>query len=136
MKYFLTALLLASGCSSTPPASIRTDISGKWGWVGTLPDSCGVNAEHYAFSEDGRELLLTREEPIDFGGKQLSEFHYEILAESRRIMRMRILGEYRRTSSGQPVVWDLVLKSRNRFCWHRTDWQSQTCTSDILRCDE
>ena len=35
---------------------------------------------------------------------------------------------------GQPVVWDLVLRSPNRFAWHRTDWESWATTRDLRRC--
>jgi len=60
---------------------------------------------------------------------------YQVLSESPDSLRMRIVGETRRTHAGEPVVWDLVLLSRDSYCWHRTDWPSQGCTGRVLRCN-
>ncbi len=45
-----------------------------------------------------------------------------------------IVGETRLTDAGEPVVWDLVLKSEDSFCWDRTDWEQGGCTKNNARC--
>ena len=42
--------------------------------------------------------------------------------------------ETRRTSSGEPVVWDLVITAPDVYQWHRTDWPENGLTRAIIRC--
>jgi hypothetical protein len=59
---------------------------------------------------------------------------YDIQEVSRRHVRGRIRGETRRTDAGEPVVWDLVLTSRDEYRWHRTDWPPGSDTKSVRRC--
>ena len=69
-------------------------------------------------------------------GKLDSVAVYDIQAATRTWIRGAIRGETRLTAEGRPVVWDLVLRSADRYAWHRTDWFQGGYTREIERCSD
>lgn len=59
---------------------------------------------------------------------------YDILSLTPSRLRGAIRGEDRRTDSGVPVVWDLVMFGPDEYHWHRTDWSAWQFTPGIVRC--
>ena len=108
--------------------------AGTWDWAGA--DSFCVRDPHtIAFSSDQRVLVLTHKLPwTDSSGVEHRVAEYDIQQSSRRHVRGRIRGETRRTEAGEPVVWDLVLTSRDEYRWHRTDWPKGGYTKPVRRC--
>jgi hypothetical protein len=130
----IVVMFVLHGCSMHSSPSIRKDIPGTWGWE-SIPDGCGAAAQTMRFSEDRNRMFLSSKAPMEVGGSQVNEVEYQILNELTTVMRMRITGESRKTESGKSVVWDLVLKDKDTFCWRRTDWSASGCTANLKRCE-
>src|SRR5438034_11527249 len=61
---------------------------------------------------------------------------YDVQAHTQSWIRGAIRGEKRLTADRHPVVWDLVLRSPDRYAWHRTDWVLGGYTAEIARCPD
>jgi len=103
--------------------------------------TCLGNRHTISFSPDRKDMLLTFEQPVDSAASQ-RVFRYRITAAGSGILpdlpfviRAKMEGETRKTDSGEPVVWDLVMATENRYHWHRTDWPGVGVTGAIVRCD-
>jgi hypothetical protein len=80
-------------------------------------------------------MTITSSEPYEgFQGKLDSVAVYDILEHTQGWIRGAIRGETRLTAQGEPAVWDLVLRSPDRYAWHRTDWVRGGLTQEIHRC--
>lgn len=117
-----------------PDADIYAVVAGTWDWTGA--DSLCVRDPHtIAFSPDRQLMVLTHRLPwTDSAGVEHRVAEYDIHEVSRRHVRGLIRGETRRTGTGEPVVWDLVLTSRDAYRWHRTDWLEGAYTAPVRRC--
>jgi hypothetical protein len=81
--------------------------------------------------QSGNEL---RGEPArSWDGKDRSTAHYRV-EQLQPVLRLSLIGEMRRTDDGERVVWDLVMISRDEYCWHRADWPEGKCTGSVERC--
>ena len=121
--------------SSIQPPSVRADLPGRWDWVQASP-RCGDTGGEYSFSADGRQLLVHVPAGVWFGTEPAGQHvTYEVLDELQGTLRVRAIGEPRKTDSGDTVVWDLVMLKRDAFCWHRTDWKAGECTERLTRCE-
>ena len=78
-------------------------------------------------------MFLKHKEPFPGQANPEEAVRYRVL-QSEPDLRMAIEGETRMTPTGELVVWDLVLLSPDRYCWHRTDWPHGGCTKAIVRC--
>jgi hypothetical protein len=79
---------------------------------------------------------LKAEKPVmGSHGEVESEARYRIVSQSGSALRMQMEGETRETDGGSPVVWDLVMRSEDEYCWRRTDWPYRACTAPIRRCE-
>ena len=119
-----------------PPATnVFETLRGTWGWTGDSPSSCALDPHQITFSADYTTMSIASSEPwTDSSGVEHAEAVYDILeVESNRI-RGVIRGEGRRTITGEPVVWDLVLMDTNTYRWHQTDWSAGQYTAAIERC--
>jgi hypothetical protein len=112
-----------------------TDVlPGVWDWE-EAPKQCQENPHSISFTAGGSRMEVRHPKGAVVGNQapQLVTV-YRILAEAPASLRMEIVGETRKTERGDPVVWDLILLSRDSYCWRRTDWPPQGCTGRILRC--
>lgn len=109
-------------------------VAGTWDWAGA--DSvCVRDAHTISFSPDQRIMVLTHTLPwTDSEGVEHRVAEYDIQEVSRRHVRGLIRGETRRTDAGEPVVWDLVLRSPDEYRWHRSDWPEGSYTKPVRRC--
>jgi hypothetical protein len=128
-------LTLLSGCASLKPVdqSIFTVLTGTWGWEQGVEFGCGGNSHAISFTPDRRVMLLKYEEASIEQDIPANAVRYRVL-QSEPNLRMVIEGEKRMTSAGEPVMWDVRMLTADRFCWHRTDWPQEACTTDVVRC--
>lgn len=113
---------------------------GRWDW--SHGDStCLGNQHEISFSEDGSEMLLTFDRPLNDSSED-PVVRYRITGSGERIhenlrfvIRAEMDGESRTTDSGELVVWDLIMATPNRYHWHRTDWPQLGVTNAVVRCD-
>jgi len=90
-----------------------------------------------SFSSDHRTMYFRRNRAFrDATGKVEATAQYDIISVTPSRLRAQIRGELRKTSDGTPVIWDIVMKSHDRFAWHRTDWPFREATGDIVRCHD
>ena len=108
-------------------------ISGNWQWEDEM-ESCATDPDVHSFSAARDTMYLTTLSTDSTSESQFEVTTYVIQKYDRGSVTGAIIGETRLTDDGVPVVWDLVLKSENSFCWHRTDWNDGACTKDKLRC--
>jgi hypothetical protein len=129
-------VMLISGCAINTNPVVRKDLPGWWGWSGS-DDICNEIVAKYSFSEDGMRVLVHTPNGASFGeGAPQKDLAYVIESEISHVLRIKGVGEERRTDNGKLVVWDLVMKDSDTFCWHRTDWKATNCTKDFVRCDK
>lgn len=115
-------------------ADIFTVVQGTWAWT-TDDSNCVTDPHRIAFTSDHTGMIITLAHPYRWpDGRLDSVAFYDIQTYTRTWIRGAIRGETRLTESGRPVVWDLVLRSRDRYVWHRTDWARGAYTRDIRRC--
>jgi hypothetical protein len=137
---FVCSIALLASCATSPSReaaelSIRSALPGRWDWADASP-RCGDSAAQFEFSEAGSELRVHVATGVYLDSTPLGpDATYRIMGESPRVMRMHMLGEIRRTESGDLVVWDLVLLDADAFCWRRTDWRPEACTKRLTRCE-
>lgn len=99
--------------------------------------ACGENPQAITFSHDRSQMFITwLAKAPDSSGTRKRRSTYDILEHSGGHIRGAIVGETRMTDAGDPVVWDLVLRSEDVFAWHRTDWPEYSFTADLRRCPE
>lgn len=109
---------------------------GRWAWT-TTDNGCTDAWHRITFTPDRRVMTLTSSKPYEgFDGALDSVAVYDIQAHTQSWIRGAIRGETRLTNDGQPVVWDLVLRSADRYAWHRTDWVPRAYTAEIERCPD
>ena len=109
-------------------------VEGKWAWT-TSDSGCTSEWHRITFTPDRRVMTIAASKPYDGAdGKRDSVAVYDIEAHTRHSIRGAIRGETRLTNAGKPVIWDLVLRSPDRYVWHRTDWPERGSTGVIERC--
>lgn len=130
--FFVVALLLTGDAAARDP--LLRHFEGTWGVPGSI-ESCEENAETISFSPDGSEMQITYSHPLTGDdGVPVNDFRYQVLGVAGSSVRMKFEGETRTTSDGELVVWDLVRISGEAYCWHRADWEPETCTPLRIRC--
>ena len=133
MLTLITALVLAgcgwNGSGSPDPYAL---LPGKWGWEGS--DDCKVAPEVISFSGDRKRMYIALSPVREDGGREPRRLaEYRILRETPAGLEMSLTGETRTNDAGQPVTWTLVLMSREKYCWQRSDWGAG-CTRPLQRC--
>ncbi len=108
-------------------------LPGDWGWEESEELGCGQNSQTLTFTKDRKVMLLKHKEASATQGIPAEAVRYRVL-QAEPTLRMAIEGETRRTPAGEPVVWDLIMITADRYCWHRTDWALDACTSAVVRC--
>lgn len=139
---FLPVLMLGVGAylwsirPYSPPegSDIFETVVGRWAWT-TTKDGCASEWHRISFAPDRAVMTITSSKPYEVEDGRLDSIAvYDILEHSQSWIRGAIRGETRLTSDGDPVVWDLVLRSPDRYAWHRTDWVRGALTREIERC--
>ena len=120
----------------TPPDGNPFAVAeGRWAWT-TTAGGCGNDWHRITFSPDRSVMTITSSKPYKLADGTLDSVAvYDIQASGPGWIRGAIRGETRKTPDGRLVVWDLVLRSPNRYAWHRTDWFRGGYTREIHRCD-
>lgn len=119
-----------------PPSGsdIFAVVPGKWAWT-TADSGCTKEWHRITFSPNRTVMMIAASKPYEGAdGKLDSIAVYDIQAHTQTWIRGAIRGETRLTDAGKPVVWDLVLRSEDRYVWHRTDWEPRATTAAIRRC--
>lgn len=122
----------------TVPAgsSVFEVAQGRWAWT-TVPAGCDTSWHRITFSPDRRTMTIRSSKPYERSdGTFDSVAVYDISAQTDTWIRGAIRGETRLTPDGKPVVWDLVLLSKDKYAWHRTDWVTGGRTASIQRCPD
>jgi hypothetical protein len=119
-----------------PGEDIFALVTGTWAWPPS-DSNCLTDSHRIAFTPDHKVMTITAARPYKLDNGTLdSVAYYDILQVTRSSIRGAIRGETRRTDAGVPVVWDLVLKDRDRYTWHRTDWANGGHTAVLRRCQQ
>ena len=109
-------------------------VEGTWAWT-TTDSNCATDPHRITFTADHKGMLIASAHPYRRpDGRLDSVAYYDIEGYTRSSIRGAIRGETRLTADDRPVVWDLVLKSPDRYAWHRTDWPLGGYTREIRRC--
>ena len=107
-------------------------LTGGWDWE-AAPKRCQENPHSISFTRDGTRMEIRHPKgAVVAGGDRLPDPRRRAAGAAHA--DHRIIGETRTTEQGEPVVWDLILLSRDAYCWRRTDWPQQSCTGRVLRC--
>jgi hypothetical protein len=132
---FVLALLFSGCATASVRPELRTLLTDRWDWA-AHPEVCAHgNVHSISFSPDGRRMIIRHPLGSHLDDGQLRPLAtYEILESGLTARTARIPGDPRRTELGEPVVWQLVLTSRDTYCWHRTDWGPGVCTAEVVRC--
>lgn len=116
------------------PEEIFAVVSGTWDWA-DADSTCAANPHTISFSDDHRLMYLVHRRPwSDTTGAERRVTVYDVREETDSRIRGAIQGEPRVTETGEPVVWDLLLTSRDSYVWRRTDWSFYAHTNPVGRC--
>ena len=136
------ALLVAVYLWSTRPyvvpagSDIFAAVQGRWAWT-TKVGGCTNDWHRISFTPDRNVMTIASSKPYKTAdGTFDSVAVYDVVAHTQSWIRGAIRGETRLTPDGRPVVWDLVLRSADRYVWHRTDWALGGYTREVKRCPE
>ena len=115
-------------------------LEGRWSWEGG-EEECKSGVHTLTLSSDRRTLDLRYPARVDSAGN-VEQVRYRVVEAGPQILpwaphaiRLEMEAEDRRTDAGVLVVWDLIFLSRDRYHWHRTDWDVGGMTGAIIRCD-
>lgn len=125
-----------AGCKTTdvPTFSVYDALPGKWGLQHDKELGCDSNPRVISFSEDRKQMTVTYAKPWKTVVGETDTVRYKVLSDDPHL-RLFMEGEWRRNpASDRLVAWDLVLRTPDRFCWHRIDWRPGLCTRSIVRC--
>lgn len=138
----LAALFVVRFFRTTRPYELASDedifavVEGRWAWS-TRKTGCEDDWHRIAFTADHQVMTITSSQPYEGADGGLDSVAvYDIQAHAQGWIRGAIRGETRLTAAGEPAVWDLVLRSRDRYAWHRTDWLPGVYTAHIERCSD
>ena len=113
--------------------SIFQTVAGRWDWDGA-EGFCERNPHTITFSPDSSIMYLTGRLP--WSKEDTSRVAvYDLSEHTQNRIRGKIRGETRLDAKGQPVVWDLILASRDSYQWHQVGWPSLSRTKAVRRCD-
>lgn len=116
-----------------PLNDIFLKVTGTWEWkerIGTEKS----NPHTIKFTDNNTTAVFTREKPIKNQDGKFEDFYsYKVLSHDENTITMFLSGETRKTESGDLVIWILVLKDPDVYCWRRTDWKPTSCTKEIHR---
>ena len=117
-----------------PDTDIFAVVEGRWAWT-TTDSGCANEWHRITFTPDRTVMTIAASKPYEGAdGKLDSLAVYDIVSHTLASIRGAIRGETRLTDAGEPVVWDLVLRSPDHYAWHRTDWFRGGFTPEIERC--
>jgi hypothetical protein len=128
-------VILGSSAVTTPQDRRIVDVlPGTWDWEET-PKRCQDNPHSIRFADAGKrmEVRYPKGAVLDKEPPPVVTV-YRVLSEGPSVLRTQIIGEMRKTDRGDLVVWDLILLTKDSYCWRRTDWPPQGCTGRVLRC--
>lgn len=113
--------------------SARDIVIGVWGWN---IKQCKNNPASISFKNDGSIMYFDTYKGMYLGDKSkpIKRVEYIITGENKNVLFTSIKGEDRLDKNGRPVSWQLVVKSRDTFCWRRNDWPKNGCTKNLIRC--
>jgi len=119
--------------------AISTDVhhivAGTWAWESDAAPCSGLK-QTFVVADDRKSMKIHHSEPIESAnGKTTSVTDYVVERSSPLMLHTYIPDETRRTDTGEPVKWDLVVVARNRITWHRADWPEGAFTGMLRRCD-
>ena len=144
-NYLLIACLTVGSGACASSARIGDDDSGNippivsvltrgtWGWAGAEDLSCAQNPHTFSFSGDFKSMTLRQTEDTGMVTGGLTAV-YEVRNLTTNSLRGVIVGEPRRTSAGEPFVWDLFLTSSSSYRWRATHWERGEFTGEIVQC--
>jgi len=111
-------------------------VQGRWAWT-TTDSGCAKDWHRISFTPDRNIMTISSSKPYKSSrGNFDSVAVYDVQAHTQSWIRGAIRGEKRLTADRHPVVWDLVLRSPDRYAWHRTDWVLGGYTAEIARCPD
>jgi hypothetical protein len=109
--------------------------SGTWDWAGS-DGFCVRDPHSISFDDDLTIMRLTHREPyVHEDGTEQFTWEYDIVLHDRRRIRAIMRGETRFTETGDPVVWDLVLKSADVYRWKQTHLPVFGYSDENRRCE-
>ena len=131
---FLLLSSLSRSYQPPPGTDVFELVRGTWAWT-TAESTCRTDPQTISFTPDHKGMIITLAHPGKLAdGTFDSIAYYDILRVTQNSIRGAIRGETRLTADSEPVVWDLVVESPDRFAWHRTDWPTWEQTRDMRRC--
>ncbi len=137
MKLLAISLLAVMFCScATAPKEVVDEswlTEGYWGWRGGNR-SCENNPHQIRFSDSGEVLFMIWEKPFPMATGRIDQSGvYKVVQRKPGRLVLALEGETRR-AGGRPVVWELIIKSKNEYTWYRRDWPIDQRTRSLYRC--
>jgi hypothetical protein len=116
--------------------NIFSAVMGTWGWS-RGKYTCEGNPHTISFSAARDTMRLTFREMTESDSTDADRTStYVIRAITPTSIRAFLIGEDRRSDSGELVVWDLVLLGPDAYRWHRSDWEPADYTRAVVRCPQ
>lgn len=137
----LFGIFALSGCvnslqSNINEHSMMNALSGKWGWES---DQCSSDSYIIFFTSKGAEMhLIATQSPYTPSSTVIepTKFSYNIKSFSSQSLAAEPITEKKEYSDiGELIIWEIRLIGENGFCWHRSDWGENACTTSMLKCN-
>ncbi|HET9708079.1 MAG TPA: hypothetical protein VFP39_07230 [Gemmatimonadales bacterium] len=115
-------------------ADVFQTVAGRWTMVGRS-GSCDTNSVTLRFTPDHADMILTRSHPVRGPDGSLdSVSRYPVIGHTLHSIQVVRRGETSLNPDSTPVIWTLVLRSPDRYTWHRSDWLPIWFTPELRRC--
>jgi hypothetical protein len=94
-------------------------MTGHWSRADTS-DDCDTSAISSRFTPHPADMILTDSRTPHGGAEDIAR--HPVLGHTRHAGQVVRRGEMQLNADSAPDVWTLVLRSPDRFAWHRSDW--------------
>lgn len=117
------------------PQELFSKAAGTWGRDRVGKYACNDEPHSIRFEDNYSKAIFHYPHPRPtHDGTLKGESIYKVLKVDGNTITMFLDGETRKTVTGDPVVWSLIMFDDNLYRWHRTDDPSSTLSIPMFRC--
>ena len=96
-------------------------VTGTWAWTKPGKD-CKSQPSDYIFGSNNKTMQIIGAKPTKMHDRTTRDYvNYKVISSDNTSITMSMENETRKYKSGKPIVWKLVLVSKDKFFWEVVD---------------